>query len=104
MPIYASFIKRQDLKEVLKLNAIWKKPESRVIAAIVDTDKQTLTIMSMNLDIGVMPLYKVNNPNVPYKPDYTDLEIIDHGYTIRFGTFEAAADWALWACGLWKQP
>ena len=101
MPVYASFIDAKHLKEILKKNH--NPNQDRVIGVIVDTDKETLSIMSLSRQIGKpIKLKDVDNPNVPYRPDYTDVEVTDYGWSIRFGTFEIAADWALWKAGLLK--
>lgn len=97
MPTFASFIDAKQLKEAMRSKCF----QDRVVAMIVDTDKDTLSIMSMSGQIGQpIPLKDVDNPNVPYRPDYTDVEIVDYGFGLRFGHFEVCADWALWKAGI----
>ena len=69
------------------------KEQSRdlFIGGIVDKRSWTLSLLCGNLERVVVSL-SIFRPSGKAVPDFDHFELDDHGHTIRFGIYEAAAD------------
>lgn len=83
---------REELKEVLGT----EHPGDYFIGGIVDAEDQSVVLYSGNLDRLVVPFGWLKATGHSPKPNFDDFEVIDSGQTLRFGSYEAAADAVLY--------
>jgi hypothetical protein len=64
-----------------------------VIGGMVDLKKKTVTLIrASDLKKFVLPFSEFTPSGDGTKPDFTDFQITDCGFSIRFGDYEAGAD------------
>lgn len=61
------------------------------VAGVLNNEEQVIVLHRGTFDRLSIPFSWFRRESAP-DPDFTDLEIIDHGQTIRLGSFEASAD------------
>ena len=65
------------------------------IGGAVDPESGTLALVRGDLDRVIVPL-SIFRPSGTSKPDFRRFELDDHGHAIRFGGYEAAAEFVLY--------
>ena len=78
------------------LSAPTERRRQLFISGLIHTKNQTLTLVRGDLRPLVVPL-SLFTPSGTAKPDFSRFEMDDHGMTLRFGDYEAAADFVLYA-------
>ncbi len=81
------------LTELLKPEEPGNTPRHMLVIAAAH-DGETLTMIRADGASTTVPL-SVFSPSGCTVPDFSSLGLDDHGHTIRFGEYEAAADFAL---------
>jgi len=71
------------------------------VSAALDRWSQTLFLVLADRSIAIVPL-STFRANPVLAPDFSCLELDDHGHTIRFGEYEAATDAAL-GCAVFSE-
>jgi hypothetical protein len=64
----------------------------RVIGAAVDGASELVMLYRGNLDTVIVPFAWFGSPHASTRPDFSDIEPVDHGIGVRFGEYEAAVD------------
>lgn len=67
-------------------------PEDYFIGGVVDLEDKCVVLYRGDLDRLVVPLDWFKSSGRASRPDFSDFEVIDSGQTVRFGSYEAAAD------------
>lgn len=83
-----------------QLAQVLSAPKERLrdlfIGGLVDTRSQVLALVRGDLSRVAVPL-SIFRASGTSKPDFGRFEVDDYGQTIRFGTYEAGADFVLYA-------
>lgn len=87
------FLPLDQLSEVL--SAPERKKRDLFIGGAVDMPSHTLVLVRGDCDNVVAPL-SIFRPSGNAHPDFDRFELDDHGQTIRFGDYEASADFVLY--------
>lgn len=65
------------------------------IGGVIDTKFRLLTLVRGNFENVAVPL-SMFRPSTTSKPDFRRFELDDYGHTIRFGVYEASAEFVLY--------
>lgn len=88
------FLPPDQLAEVL--SAPKERSRDLFIGGLVDTKSRVLALVRGDLSRVVVPL-SIFRAAGTSKPDFARFEVDDYGQTIRFGSYEAGADFVLYA-------
>jgi hypothetical protein len=69
-----------------------KRAHSMAIAAVADKETRILNVLFADGTFVSAPFDEFEPSDDGTTPDFDRLKIIDHGYTIHFGEYEASAD------------
>jgi hypothetical protein len=83
-----------ELLEVL--NAL--DPREFIVGGMVDGSGGSLTLYRGDFSPLIVPLSIFEPSGAGVEPDFDDFEVIDNGYAVRFGKYEAAADAIYYEC------
>lgn len=83
-----------------ELEAVLKSPyrRDRFIGGMVDRDAQIVTLWRGDLTPCVVPFSTFAPSASGVKADWDRLKVTDYGNTVRFGSYESAADAVLYEC------
>ncbi len=87
-----NFLPREELKAALKST----DRKDRFIGGMVDEEAGIVTLWRGDLTPFVVPLSAFAPAAIGPRPDFKRFAVTDYGHTIRFGTYEAAADAVLY--------
>ena len=87
-----NFLPREELKVVLK--SVDRK--NRFIGGMVDAEAGIVTLWRGDLTSFVVPLSVFAPAAIGPRPDFKRFAVTDFGHTLRFGTYEAAANAVLY--------
>jgi len=84
---------RSELFQVLMA----KNRDALLLGGFVDEEAHAVNLFRANLKLLVVPFDWFSTPATATKPDFTDLEVIDYGQTLRLGAYEAATSALLYS-------
>ena len=87
---------RDQLTEVL--SAPKDEVTSLFIGGIIDAEGGELALIRGDLEVVEIPL-SIFRPSGVTAPDFSRFEVDDYGHTVRFGDYEASADFILGRLG-----
>ncbi|MGH7554337.1 MAG: helix-turn-helix domain-containing protein, partial [Longimicrobiales bacterium] len=82
----------EDLAEVVSS----PERDDLFIGVTVDPADEVVVLYRGNLERLAVPFSWFVRRNKPEKPDFNDVDLADHGQTLRFGAFEASSDAVLY--------
>lgn len=88
----ASFLPLEEVREVLASDT----RQDLLLGVLVSVEPKALVLIRGNLDRLVVPWSWFRPTPSGLAPDFTDVEVIDSGLTIRAGQYEAAVDAVLY--------
>jgi DNA-binding Xre family transcriptional regulator len=86
--VEGGFLAAEELAEVLEAD----NRANLLIGGFVNAAAQTITLWRGNLESLTVPFSAFEPGGSGAKPDFSDLEVIDGGQTVRLGDYEAAVD------------
>ena len=81
------------------LSAPQSEAAALFIAAVADTQSQTLALTRGNLKTITVPFSLFQPSGDGVQPDFSRLSLTDYGHTVRLGDYEAAFDAILYEAG-----
>jgi hypothetical protein len=85
-----------------ELEVVLKSPDrkDRFVGGMVDKKAEIVTLWRGDLTSLVVPLSTFTPTANGIRPDWDRFTVTDYGHTLRFGSYEAAADAVLYECDL----
>ena len=96
----AYMVKVNNCLSRVELGAVLKSPDhrDRFVGGMVDKESEIVTLWRGDLTPLVVPLATFTPSANGIRPDWDRFTVTDYGHTLRFGTYEAAADAVLYEC------